>query len=139
MQRELALLHTELLRLKAACLAIALDQAMMRIAAGLKAYDPAQPRVPAGNSDGGQWVGGNNSASVSERTQRIRLAAQISAFTKHGINQAISRGVSPAAIQDAIKNPKQILPQDNGTIRYIGEGAVVVLNPAGSVVTVWGQ
>ena len=29
-----------------------------RLRRALKAYDPNQPRVPAGNSDGGQWTSG---------------------------------------------------------------------------------
>ncbi|HWK97673.1 MAG TPA: hypothetical protein VNR39_19835 [Pseudolabrys sp.] len=31
----------------------------------------------------------------------------------------------------------RIVPQSNGTTRHIGKDAVVVLNPAGGVVTVW--
>jgi len=102
-------------------------------------YNPQwelQPRVPQGNPDGGQWtqVGSGQAPSLP-----IRLAAEISGFTRHGINQAITRGVSPSAILDAVANPIRIRVLDNGTTRYIGRDAVVVLNPAGGVVTVWGQ
>ncbi|NLC83368.1 MAG: hypothetical protein GX748_19510 [Lentisphaerae bacterium] len=63
-------------------------------------------------------------------------------YTKHGINQAISRdgghGVSTAAILDAVRNPQSITPQANGTIKYVGQSATVVLNQQGKVVTTWG-
>jgi len=106
-------------------------------------YSPDQPRVPAGNPDGGQWTsieGDEWPHQVNNReNQKIRLAADISGFTKHGLNQAINRDISPSAILDAINNPIKIIPKSNGTTRYIGRRAVVVLIPAGTVVTVWGQ
>jgi hypothetical protein len=82
---------------------------------------------------------GSGQQNPSSSDKPIKLAAEITGFTKHGIDRAISRGVSPSAIHDAVVNPIQILPQANGTTRYVGAGAVVVLNPAGGVVTVWGQ
>jgi hypothetical protein len=57
----------------------------------------------------------------------------------HGINQAIRRGVSPIAILDAVNNPLKVQPRSNGSTRYIGNKAVVVLNPEGEVITVWRQ
>lgn len=99
-------------------------------------YNPDQPRVPAGSSEGGRWTTGNSGA---EKPHRIRVAADITGFTKHGINRAISRGISPASLHDAVVNPLQILPQANGTTQYVGRDAVVVLNPLGRVVTTWPQ
>ncbi|HEU0217900.1 MAG TPA: RHS repeat-associated core domain-containing protein [Stellaceae bacterium] len=78
-------------------------------------------------------------APVLAQSPQIQLAADITGFRKHGIDQVINRNVSPSAILDAVVNPIRILPQPNGTTRYIGGSAVVVLNPAGEVVTVWGQ
>jgi len=125
---------------------------------------PSQPRVPRGNPDGGQWTdgGGVHGGEALEpsafeeavsgdnlpadqplieefsRSDYLLLAADsISGFTGHGIDQAITRGVAPSAILDAVANPIRIRQMPNGTTRYIGSGAVVVLNPAGSVVTVW--
>jgi RHS repeat-associated protein len=63
----------------------------------------------------------------------------ITGFTKHGINQMINRGISPAAICDAVNNPIKVQIRENGTIRYYGSSAVIVLNPLGQVVTGWGQ
>ena len=67
----------------------------------------------------------------------LRLAGEITGFTKHGINQAITRGVSPSALHDAVTNPIRILPQSNNSVRYVGSGAVVVLDPLGQVITTW--
>lgn len=43
-------------------------------------------------------------------------------FTKHGINQAINRGIASGDILDALN---------------YGANAVVVLNPFGEVITLW--
>lgn len=109
-----------------------------------KKYSPDQPRVPAGSPDGGQWTSGGGGGDIgtkipSANTRHIQLAADIKGFTKHGVNQAINRNVSPSEILDAVNNPVKIEPQSNGTTRYIGRNAVVVLNPIGQIVTVWGQ
>lgn len=101
-----------------------------------------QPRAPAGSAGGtgGQWVAvGNPEVGREAGDSWIILAEDIAGFSKHGINRAISRGVGPEAILDAVKNPIRILPQPNGTARYVGRRAVVVLNPAGKVVTIWGH
>lgn len=128
------LLHAHLVEIK-------LRQLERAVKAG---FNPNQPRVPAGNPDGGQWIGTGlgdefGVARVGSAGESVELAADIAGFTKHGINQAISRGVSPSAIHDAVVNPIQILPQANGSTRYVGAGAVVVLDPLGRVITVWGQ
>lgn len=110
--------------------------------AEFRKYNPDQPRVPAGQTGGGQWVGGSLQPPDNDRASRrglVTLASDISGFTRHGLNQAINRGVSPAAILNAVIQPIQILPQANGTLRYIGSNAVVVLSPSGQVVTVWGR
>lgn len=103
----------------------------------------AQPCVPAGNPDGGQWtdqtVGRRGDHWHDEAVESLILAADITGLTKHGINQAINRKVTPGAILDAIRNPPSVQIRPNGTTRYAGKEAVVVLNPAGAIVTVWGQ
>ena len=60
-------------------------------------------------------------------------------ITKHAINQIINRGVSPAAILDALSNPIVVRPRLNMTTQYIGARATVVLNGYGGIVTVWGR
>jgi hypothetical protein len=63
----------------------------------------------------------------------------ISAITKHGMDQIMTRGVSPGAILDALNNPIRIRVRTNGTTQIIGQGATVVVNNSGGIVTVWGQ
>ena len=63
-------------------------------------------------------------------------------FTKHGINQAISRdgvGVSSKAILDALKNPVKVVVQKGGEVKIIGKDATVILNQAGKVITTWAR
>ncbi len=48
-------------------------------------------------------------------------------------------GVSDTAMQDAVQNPTKVIPQANGTYRYVGKDAVVVLNKEGHVVTTWAR
>ncbi len=57
--RTLAAIRTELLRLKWHVAALRFEIAMRRHALALKAFNPDQPRVPAGSSQGGQWTSGS--------------------------------------------------------------------------------
>ncbi|MBI4501464.1 MAG: hypothetical protein HY700_09915 [Gemmatimonadetes bacterium] len=70
------------------------------------------------------------------------VAGRIAGFTKHGLNQAISRdgvGVSSRGILDAVRNPLSVVAQAGGKMLYIGQDASVVLNQAGLVVTTWAR
>jgi hypothetical protein len=69
----------------------------------------------------------------------LEEVADVTGFTKHGINRVIDRKIPPVAILDALNNPLRIVPQANGTTQYIGRDATVVLNPFGRVVTIWPQ
>jgi hypothetical protein len=53
--------RTEIARLRWHLTALRFEHAMLRHYWALRSvkYDPDQPRVPAGNSDGGQWTGGH--------------------------------------------------------------------------------
>jgi hypothetical protein len=42
----------------------------------LEKFDPDQPRVPAGNSDGGRWTNGGDSESSANAGRNIVLAAR---------------------------------------------------------------
>ena len=67
---------------------------------------------------------------------------QITGYTTHGLNSAISHdgvGVSPSAMIDAVKNPISIVEQSGGRFRYIGQNAAVVLSRTGRVVTTWAR
>ena len=67
----------------------------------------------------------------------------ITGFTRHGINQVISRGgvgVSNQAILATMRNPSRIYSQiSNQSIRYVGPNATVVTNQSGRVITAWGR
>jgi RHS repeat-associated protein len=68
------------------------------------------------------------------------LGAEITGFTSHGLAQAIGRegvGVSDQAMLDAVRDPERIVEQANGTTRYVGKDATVVLNSEKHVVTAW--
>jgi len=65
---------------------------------------------------------------------------RITGYTRHGLHQAISRegvGVAVRAILDAVLHPTKVIHNPDGTIKYIGENATVILNKAGEVITTW--
>jgi hypothetical protein len=96
-------------------------------------YRQDQPRVPAGNPEGGQWTDGGATNAIDLLVAELG----VDAITKHGIDQIITRGVSPSAVLDAIRNPIKIRPRSNMTTQYVGNGATVVINSYGGLVTVW--
>jgi hypothetical protein len=60
------LMQTETARLKYEASAQQVKQAFRDLIELLEKYDPSQPRVPAGNSEGGQWTdGGRGTGSAS--------------------------------------------------------------------------
>ncbi|MFV0345581.1 MAG: RHS repeat-associated core domain-containing protein [Bacteroidales bacterium] len=67
---------------------------------------------------------------------------KVTGFTVHGVNRAISRGVSPANILDVVKNPLKVgdIKVDNmgrSSQRFIGMKAEVVINPeTGRVISI---
>ena len=69
-------------------------------------------------------------------------ARVLKGFSKHGLNQAINRGVKPGHILDALKSPLQTRKPVTDTLgrvsqRYIGRSAEVVINPkTGHVISV---
>jgi hypothetical protein len=148
--QELAAIKAELAAMQRDCAA----RRLRRVAPAEPAlkYNPNQPRVPAGGENGGQWTSGgggeglpnnpieaflNAFFSIFQQASPMLVAEDITGFSKHGLNQAINRGVSPSAILDATRNPLTINPRPNGTTQYIGSRATVVLNPSGRVVTMW--
>jgi hypothetical protein len=77
---------------------------------------------------------------AAEEVAGARLPQAITGYTRHGLNQAISRdgvGVSTRAIADAFKNPTSIAGQSGGRFVLTGRDAVVVVNADGKVVTTW--
>jgi hypothetical protein len=79
-------------------------------------------------------------ASESLLAPKTVADGKITGYTRHGLNQAIGRegaGVKPGAILDAVKNPKQVIQQTGGRIKYVGQNATVVTNAEGKVITTW--
>jgi hypothetical protein len=77
---------------------------------------------------------------AAEEGAGARLPQAITGFTRHGLNQAISRdgvGVSTRAIFDAFQNPLSIIGQNGGRFILTGTNAVVVVNAEGQVITTW--
>jgi RHS repeat-associated protein len=77
-------------------------------------------------------------ALVSVKPSELR----ISGYTRHGLNQAISRdnhGVSIRSIHDAIHNPLKVAQQSGGRTKYVGKNATVVLNKSRQVITTWAR
>ena len=79
----------------------------------------------------------------AEQAAASRMPNDISGYTRHALNQAISRdgvGVSGEAILNAWKKPLKIeyAPTSRGaSFRLTGNHAVVVVNQQGKVVTAW--
>jgi hypothetical protein len=90
----------------------------------------------------GEAVGvtGTAGAAALAGKDAAAVAGKITGYTKHGLNQAISRdggrGVSPTAILSAVKDPVKVAEQAGGKVAYTGKDAKVVLNGEGKVVTV---
>jgi hypothetical protein len=83
----------ELAELRSALVSFQVDLAIVKLKRFLaRKYRADQPRVPAGSPDGGRWALGEGRPSGRTRvgdTPTIRVAAEITGFTKHGINRAI--------------------------------------------------
>jgi hypothetical protein len=68
MERQTMIRHQMYRRIEAMHIEIAL----LRVDLALRAFNPSQPRVPAGRSDGGQWTsGGDTSVSADDSDVRI--------------------------------------------------------------------
>jgi RHS repeat-associated protein len=55
----------------------------------------------------------------------------------HGLDQAITRGVTTDVLKETVANPSVVLKQAGGNILYLTKQAAVVLNEAGKVVTTY--
>jgi hypothetical protein len=77
---------------------------------------------------------------AAEEAAGAVLPKAITGYTRHGLNQAISRdgvGVATRAIADAFKNPISIAGQSGGRFVFTGQNAVVVVNAEGRVISTW--
>ena len=72
------------------------------------------------------------------------VPTKISGFTKHGLNQILSRnghGVANKAILDTIKNSLSITKQGfiKRSFKFVGKDSVVILNKFGKLITAWAK
>jgi hypothetical protein len=68
----------ELARLRHERASLRLDLALLKLRHALRKYNPNQPRVPAGNPDGGRWTdGGGPAGSESTSIARARRLAEV--------------------------------------------------------------
>ncbi|MGH9019569.1 MAG: RHS repeat-associated core domain-containing protein [Acidimicrobiales bacterium] len=90
---------------------------------------------------GGAGVEPGRGVSEPKPVEEAR-PTRIKGYTKHGLNQAISRdgvGVSTQAIRDAVSDPLSVSKGANGNWRFNGSNATVVLNSDGYVVSAWAR
>ena len=79
---------------------------------------------------------------VVQKAVPKKIALPIRGYTRHGLNQVISRnnhGVSVRAINEAVRRPQSIIKQPAGKTRYNGRDAVVILNKQGKIITTWAK
>lgn len=62
---------------------------------------------------------------------------KITEISGHGVNQAITRGVSPSTILNTISDPSVVLQQSSGNYLYISENAAVVVTYTGKLVSTY--
>ena len=76
-----------------------LEVCRLRLARVLKRFNPSQPRVPAGNPDGGQWTDGAGNGAVAEAetegSARFRPDIQpVGGFEKEHLGMTVQDFVS---------------------------------------------
>ena len=85
----------------------------------------------------------HNKASGSIPVVDIGSTGTITGYTKHGIDNAISKngvGIKPSSILDTVNNPiSRKYQYSTDTYKYTGYQGVVVLNRYGQVVTTWSR
>lgn len=127
---------------------------------GVRALAPAarvlSPAARSGTAvtEGVELVGAGGKANAAqgallraqlaaEEAAGARLPTGITGYTRHGLNQAISRdgvGVAVRAIRDAFNRPLSIAGragERGASFTFTGKDAVVVVNGEGKVITTW--
>jgi len=125
-----------------------LNAARAFVAADLSNAAMQQPEVSSENDNAPKNYNTGTKVQQSRANSGVsssgdKSVGPIKGYTKHGLNQAISRnggkGVKTSAILDAVKNPKKVTESRGGTTIYKGSKANVVLNGDGKVVTTSGS
>jgi hypothetical protein len=123
---HLAAMERSLLKIKSDLAAVELLRALKRLsdACDVK-YDPNQPRVPAGNSEGGQWTeGGGGSGSGSSgnggRTQTPPSAKPSGATPWVNIDRSIrhlNANAQPKSVHECAKYVRQAIEAGGVTLK----------------------
>ena len=97
MKAELAEIKRELeirklLRLRSELAAIKAELALRQLLRTAKAYNPNQPRVPAGSREGGQWTNGSGGTLSRQRDNLTNHAPASGQRTRKEIETAIGGG-----------------------------------------------
>ena len=122
------------------------------IAAGWKAWRGAGPATRGlagrGGSAGSRLGGAVDDAAGGASSAAPHGVAGITGYTRHGLNQAISRnggrGVSAAAILNAVRNPSKVVPDyARETMKFTGQRigrsqTSVVMSSQGRIITAFG-
>jgi hypothetical protein len=99
--------RTEIARLRWHLTALGFEHAMLRHYWALRSvkYDPDQPRVPAGNSDGGQWTGGHGGEATFSAARRVSpgLEAQCDLQYRKDIFQCRMVGLPSCCAQASLR------------------------------------
>jgi hypothetical protein len=108
--------------------------------------------ISSATSAVGSWVSGLFGKAAKETVQKgIKVGAVngvenslvVTGYTKHGINQAISRdgvGTSASAVNNAIRHPLSITKDAaRNSVKIKGKDATVIINNKGKVITNYGK
>ena len=115
-------------------------------ALGLGPEDPVADAAVAAEigiaAEGAEAAGSGSASLLGQSFGKLGTVVEnpeldITGFTNHGINQAITRGVSPQSLLGTVNNPSIVLQQSGGQYLYLSNEAGVVLNPAGRVITTY--
>jgi len=81
--------------------------------------------------------------NVQKATSTASKTKEVTGHTKHGLNQSISRnggkGVNAKSKSEAINSPKKVTSQPDGTTKYKGKDATVIVNKEKKIVTTYGK
>ncbi|MDB5650498.1 MAG: hypothetical protein JWL62_2018 [Hyphomicrobiales bacterium] len=88
---QFAEFQPELHALRGLLTSLSLDVKLLRLAHLFKAYNPDQPRVPAGNPDGGVWTSGGGDGPPTD---------PFSDFVPEGIGDHYAQSNLPAPMND---------------------------------------
>jgi len=93
---------------------------------------------------GGELVNATRAINVGDHLGKLgtvveNTVQEITGFTRHGLNQKISRSVSSSNILEAVRNPTVTIQQTGDTMLRLTQEVAVVLNKGGEVVTTYGR